>query len=62
MRRSRLPTPGECTSIAEEVVTGPHLRDRRGGLAHAETDFEHARRAAAERTVEVERVAANGMP
>ncbi len=33
---------------AEEVDVRPRLRDRRGGLAHAEADLEHGRRAAAE--------------
>ena len=40
---------------AEEIVVRPRLRDRRRRLAHAEADLEHARRAAAEHAIEVER-------
>src|SRR5256885_10806412 len=40
---------------SEIVVLGMFPRDRRGGLAHAETDFEDPRRRAAEHAVQVER-------
>src|SRR6266581_556206 len=40
---------------AEIVVLGMFLRDRRGGLAHAETDFEGLGRRAAEQAVQIER-------
>ena len=45
---SRLPTPGPCTSTAMKSVSGCASAISRGGLAHAEADLQHQRRAAAE--------------
>src|SRR5438552_68464 len=40
---------------SEIVVLGMFLRDRRGGLTHAETDFEDPGRRAAEEALQIER-------
>src|SRR2546426_3739063 len=45
---------------SEIVVLGMFLRDRRGGFAHAETDFEDPGRRAAEEVVQIERYRREG--
>ena len=49
------PDAGGVDFDSEIVVLGMFLRDRRGGLAHAETDFEDPGRRAAEQAVQIER-------
>ena len=50
---SNAPTPGSCTSTPRKSSAGRVRRDFRGRRAHAEADFQHARRAAAEHGVPV---------
>jgi len=47
---------------ADEIGVGPRLRNRRGGLAHAESDLQHPRRVTTEQRVEIGRVVRNGTP
>ncbi len=48
------PHAGGVDFDPEIVVLGVFLRDRRGGLAHAEADFEDLGRRAAEQAVKVQ--------
>src|SRR2546423_1783850 len=56
------PDAGGMDFDSKIVVLGMFLRDRRGRLTHAETDFEDPGRRAAEQAVQIERGRREGYP